>query len=81
MHLLNMFSLKTINNTDPGSYKFTIHTKRNRTKNANKTNERFTRTIRNDRKMKRTIHETNEPITRTKCKRTENKKPVNVTRK
>jgi hypothetical protein len=37
-----MFSLKTINNTDPGSYKFTIRTKRKRTKNANKTNEKQT---------------------------------------
>ena len=33
-------------NTDPGSYKFTIRTKRKRTKSANETNERFTRTIR-----------------------------------
>ena len=32
--------------TDPGSYKFTIRTKCKRTKNANETNERFTRTIR-----------------------------------
>jgi hypothetical protein len=58
-----MFSLKTINNTDPGSYKFTIRTKgqtnEKRKQNERKTIERFTRTIRNERYTKRTnqLHE------------------------
>ena len=49
--------------TDPGLYKFTLCTKCKRTKNANETNERFTRTIRktHDTRNERTIHErTNE---------------------
>ena len=45
--------------TDPGSYKFTIRTKRKGPKNANETNERFTRTIRKTHGIRneRTIHE------------------------
>jgi hypothetical protein len=45
--------------TDPGSYKFTIRTKRKWTKNANETNERFTRTIRkmHDTRNECSIHE------------------------
>ena len=44
--------------TDPGSYKFTIRTKRKRTKNANETNEKRTNAS-HERCKKRTIHEAN----------------------
>ena len=44
--------------TDLGSYKFTIRTKRKRTKNANETNEKQTNAS-HERYEKPTIHETN----------------------
>ena len=70
-----MFSLKTINNTDPGSYKFTIRTKRKRTKNVNKMNEKQTnasheRYETNDTRNEQTNYmnetQTNERYTQTK---------------
>ena len=55
-----------------GSYKFTIRTKRERTKNANETNEKRTNATKNarytkrthDTRSERTIHETNTRYTK-----------------
>ena len=49
--------------TDPGSYKFTMRTKRKR--NERKTNKRFTRTIRktHDTRNECMLHETNARYT------------------
>ena len=46
--------------TDPGSYKFTIRTKRKRTENANETNEKRTNDTKNARYTKRTHDTRNE---------------------
>ena len=69
----------TIATTHPGSYKFTIRTKRKRMENANETNEKWTNAS-HERYEKRTIHEAKERYTkRTHDTRTNEMKRANYT--
>ena len=64
-HVMYVRNVKEL--TDPGSYKFTIRTKRKWTKNANETNEKWT-SASHERYEKRTIHETNARYTNERTK-------------